>query len=333
VCYSYLADVPSNAVYKPEFEKSKWFTRGWTLQELIAPSTVIFLDQNWKEMGTKSSLHLEISAITGIPTDILLNGNLECASIAQKMSWASKRETARVEDLAYCLMGLFGINMPMLYGEGERAFIRLQEEIMKASDDHSLFAWRSFENHGGLLATSPAAFLSSGEIITFKPFRPFSRSMTASNKGIHLELDFLYRTVLEDVKLALLPCKEKGKEVAIYLKATPEIEECFVRVRSDELVVLSQESSRLSGYIPKSICVRQGRLIKGKNQSPLLRAAKEGNEAVVKLLLKMGAQLQSKDKDGRTPMWWAEANGHEAVVKLLLEKVAETQCIQHLDRR
>src|SRR3984885_15797145 len=167
VCYAYLADVPPNAVdYQtgtigPEFSKSRWFTRGWTLQELIAPSTVIILDQKWQEIGTKSSLQRVISEITGIPTNILLGGDLEDASIAQRMSWASKRKTTRIEDLAYCLMGIFGINMPLLYGEGERAFTRLQEEIMKVSDDHSLFAWKSSEKYAGLLTTSPAALLNS----------------------------------------------------------------------------------------------------------------------------------------------------------------------------
>ena len=123
--------MPPNAVdhrtgaVGPEFSKSRWFTRGWTLQELIAPSTVVILDQKWQEMGTKSSLQGMISEITGIPTNILLGGDLERASVAQKMSWASKRETTRVEDLAYCLMGIFGIHMPMLYGEGEMAFTRL----------------------------------------------------------------------------------------------------------------------------------------------------------------------------------------------------------------
>src|ERR1700733_11317378 len=168
VCYAYLADVPPNAV-DDEFAKSRWFTRGWTLQELIAPSTVIFLGKEWQKMGTKSSRQRIISEVTGIPTNILLGGDLERTSIAQKLSWASKRETTRVEDIAYCLMGIFGINMPMLYGEGERAFIRLQEEIMKVSDDHSLFAWESFDNRGGLLATSSAAFSNSSEIIPFNP--------------------------------------------------------------------------------------------------------------------------------------------------------------------
>ncbi|KAH8803578.1 heterokaryon incompatibility protein-domain-containing protein, partial [Xylogone sp. PMI_703] len=138
VCYAHLADVPSKA----KFAESRWFTRGWTLQELIAPSTLKFVNEQWKEIGTKSSLGLELSQITGVPVGILLGkDDLESASIAQRMSWASKRETTRDEDIAYCLMGIFGIHMPLIYGEGQRAFIRLQEEIMKVSDDHSLFAW------------------------------------------------------------------------------------------------------------------------------------------------------------------------------------------------
>ena len=124
VCYAYLADVPPNAVDN-EFAKSRWFTRGWTLQELIAPLTVIFLNKEWQKIGIKSSRQRIISEVTGIPANILLGGDLERASIAQKISWASKREITRIEDIAYCLMGIFSINMPMLYGEGERVFIRL----------------------------------------------------------------------------------------------------------------------------------------------------------------------------------------------------------------
>ena len=115
------------------------------------------------------------------------------------MSWASKRESTRVEDVAYYLMGMFGINMPLFYGEGERAFTKLQEEIMKVSDDHSLFAWKSSEKHGGLLATSPAAFFNSGEIIPFNPSSTLSGAITVNNKGIHLKLYF--RTVFQGVGL------------------------------------------------------------------------------------------------------------------------------------
>jgi hypothetical protein len=117
--------------------KSQWFTRGWTLQELLAPSSIVFFDKDWIDIGTKVSLEEIISEITGIDDFT----NFETACVAQKMSWAGKRETTRIEDKAYCLLGLFDVNMPPLYGEGEKAFARLQLEILKTSDDESIFAW------------------------------------------------------------------------------------------------------------------------------------------------------------------------------------------------
>jgi len=87
------------------------------------------------------------------------------------MSWAGKRVATRVEDQAYCLLGLFGISMPMLYGEGEKAFIRLQEEIMKDYNDEALFAWRDEnadrEKRTGLLATSPSMFKDSSNFFSY----------------------------------------------------------------------------------------------------------------------------------------------------------------------
>ena len=137
VCYAYLSDVDSGEdPHAPEssFSKSRWFTRGWTLQELIAPSIVVFYSSDWKEIGTNSSLQDVIEAVTGIHVSAFLgdHDDLRNFSIAQRMSWAANRETTRTEDLAYCLLGLFDISMPMLYGEGEGAFIRLQEEIIKS---------------------------------------------------------------------------------------------------------------------------------------------------------------------------------------------------------
>jgi hypothetical protein len=169
VCYVYLWDIVDPGFNSETFLKSKWFTRGWTLQELIAPSNLIFFNQAWKDIGTKFSLHECISQRTRIPSSLLLDSAIsESFSTAQRMSWASDRETKRVEDLAYCLMGIFGINMPMLYGEGDRAFIRLQEEIIRSSPDQTIFAWESDsweDRRGGLLASSPAAFSKSGDII------------------------------------------------------------------------------------------------------------------------------------------------------------------------
>ena len=119
VCYSYLDDVPSSDEPRSEnsrFRKSRWFTRGWTLQELLAPLYVVFFGSDWTEIGTKSSLQEVISDITGIDSQVLLTNYGGEISVAQRMAWASKRETSRVEDEAYCLMGFFGVNMPMLYG-------------------------------------------------------------------------------------------------------------------------------------------------------------------------------------------------------------------------
>ena len=133
---------PSRPDLESEFAHAKWFTRGWTLQELIAPAQVLFVDAAWTSFGTKHSLAREISAITGIDQLVLLTSDLKDISVAKKMSWAAHRETTRPEDRAYSLMGIFDVHMPTIYGEGDKAFIRLQEEIIKKSSDQSIFAWR-----------------------------------------------------------------------------------------------------------------------------------------------------------------------------------------------
>ncbi|THU97098.1 HET-domain-containing protein [Dendrothele bispora CBS 962.96] len=136
-CYVYLSDAsckedPRDA--DSGFRKSRWFQRGWTLQELLAPSNVVLVDKDWREIGTRYSLKDAISAITMIPVEVFEGRRIETFSIAQRMSWAAFRETSRPEDQAYSLMGIFGVNMPPIYGEGgTKAFVRLQQEIIKAS--------------------------------------------------------------------------------------------------------------------------------------------------------------------------------------------------------
>ncbi|CZR51421.1 related to beta transducin-like protein [Phialocephala subalpina] len=258
VCYAYLADVPS----KSEFSNSRWFTRGWTLQELIAPFKVIFLDEEWKELGSKTRLRQSVSDRTGIPIAILSgDDDPEKASIAQRMSWAANRETSRLEDRAYCLMGIFGINMPLLYGEGKTAFIRLQEEIIKVSDDHSIFAWRSEDqNNGGLLATSPDAFKESADIILRHSLPITSNSpWTVSNKGIHLELSFI-GICPRELGLAILPCTRLGKEdllLGIFLRDVSLTMERFERVWCGKFKLVSLRRFRRHQYPIRQICVRQ----------------------------------------------------------------------------
>ncbi|KAI0640771.1 heterokaryon incompatibility protein-domain-containing protein [Trametes meyenii] len=145
VCYVFMADVPHTE--NPElpgsaFRRSAWFTRGWTLQELIVPWGNVFLSMDWCMVGTKASLGTVIEDVTGIERDVLLRARpLHSVSVARRISWATSRKTTRVEDEAYCLMGLFGVRLPALYGEGRQAFVRLQEEIMKRIPDQSLLAW------------------------------------------------------------------------------------------------------------------------------------------------------------------------------------------------
>ncbi len=128
------------------FLKSKWFSRGWTLQELVAPHTVLFFDSDWLFFGTKESLKSGIEGRTGIPQRILDDSTrFQSCSIACRMSWAATRQTTRIEDTAYCLLGIFDIHMPLLYGEGEAAFTRLQEEICRKTTDMSLFAWKTMQ--------------------------------------------------------------------------------------------------------------------------------------------------------------------------------------------
>ncbi|KAF5974374.1 heterokaryon incompatibility protein het-E-1 [Fusarium coicis] len=182
ICYAYLSDVPTfkPLSYAKQFRQSCWFKRGWTLQELLAPDCVVFYAADWSRIGTRSSLVCDIAEATGIGIRYLRSHqktliatqqdwsqvrSQACheASVAERMSWLSRRETTRVEDMAYCMLGIFGIHMPLVYGEGSRAFFRLQEQILKTSDDQSLFcwSWAISENQGSLLATRPHSFLGA----------------------------------------------------------------------------------------------------------------------------------------------------------------------------
>ncbi|KAK5060161.1 hypothetical protein LTR84_010045 [Exophiala bonariae] len=148
LCLAYLSDASDVKDAFDHSRPSKWFSRGWTLQELLAPSKMLFFQREWEPLGTRSYLAYRIEQITMIPSVVLQNGITTVQdkefSIATKMSWAAQRRTTRSEDRAYSLMGLFEVNMPTLYGEGgQSAFQRLQSEIFAASGDHSILAWCS----------------------------------------------------------------------------------------------------------------------------------------------------------------------------------------------
>lgn len=164
ICYAYLADVVADDAEKT-LEKSVWFTRGWTLQELLAPHDVESYDADWTSLGTKRQLAEQVSHASGIDIPYLKSeADFFLAPIAQRMSWASRRNTARLEDQAYSLLGIFRINMTMNYGEGSGAFTRLQIALIERyPDDPTIFAWTGVTDEcTSLLAPSPACFEGSG---------------------------------------------------------------------------------------------------------------------------------------------------------------------------
>ncbi|KAI6097064.1 heterokaryon incompatibility protein-domain-containing protein [Pisolithus sp. B1] len=205
-CYVYLSDV-EQSVFPAEQDFGRfvtsngwpeWFSRGWTLQELIAPKEVTFFNKGWVSLGTKRDLTSTLEIITRIPHEVfrdeeVLRGSdpSKRPSVAQIMSWAADRETTRVEDRAYSLLGLFGVNMPMLYGEGSKAFERLQLEIIRVSSDHSIFAWNTkgqFQEYGTILADDPSCFRGCHDIVKVTP-EEFSKRLRKQLNENQLDAD------------------------------------------------------------------------------------------------------------------------------------------------
>ncbi|TVY66261.1 Vegetative incompatibility protein HET-E-1 [Fusarium oxysporum f. sp. cubense] len=197
VCFAYLVDVPTanqtEDVVHSQIEKSRWFTRGWTLQELIAPKHLSFHAADWTYIGRKDGpVSNLVSLVTQIDKIYLsLEASIHEASVAKRMSWLAKRTTTRTEDMAYCMLGIFDINMPLLYGEGKRAFFRLQEEIIKSSNDNTIFCWGWNEdvpnNWASLLAPWPTAFDGAGGFERLDDDNDVS-AFSMSNAGLSIQL-------------------------------------------------------------------------------------------------------------------------------------------------
>lgn len=179
---------------------SRWITRGWTLQELLAPRSVSFYSKDWSFIGKSNEDRITrlLAEATGIEIGVL-SGDIAAqeVSVANRMRWASRRKTTRQEDMAYCLMGLFSVNMPLLYGEGgARAFIRLQVEILQATDDQTIFAWSAppgskyHSGASGLLAESPAFFRDTPKMYPMSDWYQSESSTpwSMTNRGLMVQL-------------------------------------------------------------------------------------------------------------------------------------------------
>jgi hypothetical protein len=159
-CYVYLSDVSvSSSVedeeftrrWKPAFRRSRWFTRGWTLQELVAPRIVEFFSQDEQRLSDKQSLEQTLHEITGIAIQALRGSPLSQFDVNERMSWAAKRKTKREEDEAYSLLGIFNISMPLIYGEGrEKALARLQKEVKE--EENALLSLREKQKRALLVS-------------------------------------------------------------------------------------------------------------------------------------------------------------------------------------
>ncbi|KAL7934047.1 hypothetical protein V8C35DRAFT_45465 [Trichoderma chlorosporum] len=282
-CYTYLSDVEPVAAdadaFNNNLRRSRWFTRGWTLQELIAPKVVLFYAKDWSFLGQKHDppdFTKSISEITNIDQEVL-NGTIDPLqlSVSARMAWASHRNTTRLEDTAYCLMGLFQVNMPLLYGEGRRAFTRLQQEIIQNTDDQSIFAWNNFDGQDedpdalyGLLAQSPAQFKHAGSLQILPPLPIYASAPSAmTNQGLCVQLyirqrAFEDRDAMDDDYYAILDCVKRDGDVyqcpALYLRRLSEDQ--YGRLRPKDQLFMPPPSPSpafppTDGY--RSVYVRQ----------------------------------------------------------------------------
>jgi hypothetical protein len=219
-CYVYLTDVGkddtdlinSSAQLPPKsaFRTSRWFTRGWTLQELLAPLSVEFFSQDGERLGDKKSLESLIHDITGIATQALGGDSLSRFSVDERMSWVTKRETTLEEDKAYSLLGIFDIHMPLIYGEGEQnAFFRLKEEIKKRQNtaDGEQYSSVCIENNQAAIQTDNSKISLSLEQ------RPSSNVNSSEQKLI---------TTRDDRTTHNLTGKRYRKNVKMHLEALRE---------------------------------------------------------------------------------------------------------------
>lgn len=199
VCLVYLQDIGKGS--PKTFSESEWFTRGWTLQELLAPKDVTFFDRDWNNIGTKISRSSDIEKATRIAHRHMVD--FKTASIATRMSWQAGRQTTRFEDLAYSLFGIFDVAMDLRYGERDKAFRRLQEQIINSHPlDESILAWTSNEfgddKQPGILAPRPDCFKNSANLTAESPSHKYipRNSYNISNKGLEISVRMATKTRL-----------------------------------------------------------------------------------------------------------------------------------------
>ncbi|KAI9150827.1 Vegetative incompatibility protein [Paramyrothecium foliicola] len=247
---------PNSFLHKalnPYFINAKWFSRGWTLQELLAPHYLVFVDREWRRIGTRENWASEIKEASRIEARYLTGFNptdLKACSIAMRLSWASRRETTLEEDETYSLLGLFGISLPLIYGEGRwRAFNRLQRELIIHYNDDSMFAWKVDRNASserfsqaqsgdsesqisgcGILAPSIREFWDSSNI---RAFGLYGCKFSMTNRGLEINAKRWRRRDDPSLCHIRLNCGFKnGRSIVIYLN---HVGDSYERISINEL--------------------------------------------------------------------------------------------------
>lgn len=332
ICFAYLTDVSVDGdtvdesilqhAWKSKIPQSKWFTRGWTLLELLAPSKVTFFSREGTAIGEKHLLQQDIHTITGIPLEALAGKPLSTFNVDEKMSWTRKRQTTRDEDMAYCLLGIFDVHMPLAYGEGkEQALKRLHESI-------------GYSKQAG---SEPG----SGDTTVSKrpnmPVEPKVLIAAVDNNGC---TPFYLACLNGHVKVAEV-LLEAGADLSVTTKIglTP----IYIAANNGHIEVAKLLLARkvdvnqpaANNYTPLNAAADSGHLemvqllldngadlsiANSVGQPPLYRASLQGHIKVVELLLSKGADLAVRSDSGWTPLAAAAENGHVNVVKFLLDK-------------
>ncbi|KAK4236838.1 HET-domain-containing protein [Achaetomium macrosporum] len=284
-----------------KFARSRWFTRGWTLQELIAPRRVEFYNRDWQFEGDKSSLGAVLSKITRIRAEVLDDADqLRIVPVAQRMS-------------AYCLLGIFGVNIPLLYGESEKAFIRLQEEIIKESNDLTLFAWRMkpkvaiAQTYWGILAPSPSEFAGCGDIeVWVDPMHNDGCVMTSKGLRVTPNLHGGLRLGEDGIYVMKLQChrRKRTEKLGIFLQQLGC--DMYTRVKPDKLAkTLSSENDKNRPfYVTKTVPTSRSVMLSTsiRNATNLSRALQTLAELGITPFSKGSMELEGHWDGQRKPM-------------------------------
>lgn len=236
---------------RSDLPKSRWFKRGWTLQELLVPTHVFFYNRHWTYITSRKEIGVLLEEVTGISRDIFTGESwVRLCSVATKMSWAARRKTTRVEDEAYCLLGLFGIKMPLLYGEGAQAFQRLQHEILRTLTAPTAFA------------PSPRAFRRSTNVLPAYQALPSlaKKPFFLTNIGLHISLN-LFRTAggtfavlpVGDTRGWLLGIPLEGLDHVAHLRDVADGTTVARKAHHQPLALLRPTSHHVAGLVIKSL--------------------------------------------------------------------------------